>query len=128
MKGGTEEMKEEKTKFDRAAQEFGLEDLKDPLDRKVLEQVYLSTIGNTLSAMGRALSGSNEKALLKEQLSYQRALMEQFMVAIRQLNRIEKKLGGIETAAMLREFREMLDDDLISREDYDRKRRQLLGE
>lgn len=122
-------MKEEKTKFDRAAQEFGLEDLKDPLDRKVLEQVYLSTIGSTVSAMGRALGGgSNEKTLLKEQLSYQRALMEQFMVAIRQLNRIEKKLGGIETAAMLREFREMLDDDLISREDYDRKRRQLLGE
>lgn len=121
-------MKEEKTKFDRAAQEFGLEDLKDPIDRKVLEQVYLSTIGSTVSAMGRALSGSNEKALLKEQLSYQRALMEQFMVAIRQLNRIEKKLGGIETAVMLREFREMLDDELISREDYDRKRRQLLGE
>ena len=68
---------------------YGLGSLSDPDDIKSVRSIATELAGTGLTEIGSMLS-QNEKAMLQTQMRYQRALVEQNFVIIRQLDRIAR--------------------------------------
>lgn len=93
---GTKETKEEKQarKEREALEKYGMQDLTDPDDIESVKKIVSELVGTGLMEAGITLGGGTEKDILKTQLYYQRALLEQNFIMIRQLDRISKKLDN----------------------------------
>ncbi len=92
--GGNKETKEEKQarKELEMLQKYGLQSLKDKEDVESVRKIVTELAGTGLMEAGAALGGGSEKDLLKIQMYYQRALIEQNFIMIRQLDKIASKL------------------------------------
>ena len=70
---------------------YGLENLSDPIDVETIRKIANELTGTGLMSAGTKISfASKPEDLL--QICYQRALVEQNFIMIRQLDRIEKLL------------------------------------
>ena len=95
--GNGKETKEEKQ--ERKEQEmlakYGLNSLTDPDDITSIRKIVTELMGTGLMETGITFGGGNEKDILKVQLYYQRAILEQNFIMIRQLDRISKALKDL---------------------------------
>ena len=73
---------------------FGLEDLQDPSDIESVKNIVSELSGTGLMEVGLALGGGSERDIQKNQMYYQRAMIEQNFIIIRQLDRITKILAS----------------------------------
>ena len=91
---GTKETKEEKQarKTQEALDKYGLTALSHPEDVESVKTIVTELAGTGLMEFGVALGGGSEKDLLRIQMQYQRAMVEQNFIMIRQLDRIAKML------------------------------------
>ena len=78
-------------KIQKALVKYGLEDLSDVRDREAVQQIAQNLLGTGLMDAGIRLQAF-AKPTDKLQVFYQRALIEQNWVIIRQLDRIAKAL------------------------------------
>jgi hypothetical protein len=93
--GGKEkETKEEKEarKERELLEKYGLQNLTNAEDIASVRKIVSELSGTGLMELGIALGGGNEKDVLKNQLYYQRAIVEQNFILIRQLDRIASLL------------------------------------
>lgn len=92
--GNNKETKEEKVarKEREILEKYGLENLTDPQDIESVKKIVSELAGTGLMEAGITLGGGNEKDILKIQLYYQRAILEQNFILIRQLDRISSLL------------------------------------
>ena len=89
--GNSEEKKEQKT--EAILSKYNLNDLSDPRDRESIVKIAQSMVGVGLLAAGADIGlGTNEKAMIQAQMHYQKVIMEQNFIMIRQLDRIAKSL------------------------------------
>lgn len=88
-KESKEAKQEEKTQ--KLLQKYGLEDLADPRDVESVRQIATELTGTGLMELGVALGGGNEKDILKTQMAYERAIVEQNFIIIRLLDKLAKK-------------------------------------
>jgi len=89
---GTKETKEDKIarKTQAMMEKYGLEYL-DQKDLESVRSIGYALMGNNMIELGTALSGSGVDVA---KMSYLRALIEQNWIIIRQLDRLNKKIGG----------------------------------
>lgn len=73
-------------------EKYGLHTLSDPEDVESVKKIISELLGTGLMEAGIKLGGGNEKDILKTQLYYQRTLVEQNFIMIRQLDRIASLL------------------------------------
>ena len=92
--GNNKETKEEKVarKEREILEKYGLENLTDPQDIESVKKIVSELAGTGLMEAGITLGGGNAKDILKIQLYYQRAILEQNFILIRQLDRISSLL------------------------------------
>ncbi len=92
--GKDKESKEDKQarKEQEMLAKYGLQDLTDPQDIESVRKIVSEMIGTGLQEAGITLGGGNEKDILRVQLYYQRAILEQNFILIRQLDKISKLL------------------------------------
>lgn len=92
--GNNKETKEEKVarKEREILEKYGLENLTDLQDIESVKKIVSELAGTGLMEAGITLGGGNEKDILKIQLYYQRAILEQNFILIRQLDRISSLL------------------------------------
>lgn len=90
---GSKEDKEAKQaeKEQALLDKYGLGELTDPADVKSIQSIVTKLTGPGIMEFG-AMLAPNEKAMLQVQMHYQRAIVEQNFMIIRQLNRIAKLL------------------------------------
>lgn len=90
----TKETKEEKQarKTQEALDKYGLTSLSNPEDVESVKTIVTELAGTGMMELGAVLGGASEKDLLRIQMHYQRALVEQNFIMIRQLDRIAKML------------------------------------
>lgn len=89
--GNNEEKKEQKIQAVLA--KYNLEDLSDERDKEAILKIAQSMVGVGLIAAGADIGlGTNEKAMIQAQMHYQKVIMEQNFIMIRQLDRIAKSL------------------------------------
>lgn len=89
--GNNEEKKEQKIQAVLA--KYNLEDLSDERDKEAILKIAQSMVGVGLIAAGADIGlGTNEKAMIQAQMHYQKVIMEQNFIMIRQLDRIAKAL------------------------------------
>ena len=88
---GAKETKEDKVarKTQAMMEKYGLEYL-DQKDLESVRSIGYALMGNNLIELGTTLSGSGVDVA---KMSYLRALIEQNWIIIRQLDRLNKKLG-----------------------------------
>ena len=88
------ETKEEKAERKEAKMlhKYGLDELGEIEDVESVKTIVQELSGSGLFKVGMALGGANDKELLKQQVYYQRAMIEQNFIIIRQLDRLNKKL------------------------------------
>ena len=72
---------------------FGLEDLQDPTDIASVKNIVTELTGTGLMELGLTLGGGSDRDIQKNQMYYQRTLIEQNFIIIRQLDRITKLLS-----------------------------------
>lgn len=77
-------------KEQRIMEKYGLQSLTNPDDIESVRKIISELAGSGLMETGALLSG-NEKDLLKTQMVYQRTLVEQNFILIRQLDRLLNK-------------------------------------
>lgn len=83
-----EQIKEEKTV--QMLRKYGLEHLSDPRDVESVKKIVSELTGTGLMETGIVLGGGNEKDILKTQMFYERAIVEQNFIIIRLLDRLTK--------------------------------------
>ena len=83
-----EQIKEEKTV--QMLRKYGLEHLSDPRDVESVKKIVSELTGTGLLEAGIALGGGNEKDILRTQMQYERAIVEQNFIIIRLLDRLTK--------------------------------------
>lgn len=71
---------------------YGLEDLKNESDVQSVRKIASELLGTGMMESGATLGGGSEKDLLKIQMYYQRTILEQNFIMIRQLDRIASLL------------------------------------
>lgn len=79
-------------KEQKALKKYGLESLTDPQDIESVKTIVSELLGTGLMEFGATLGGGSEKDIAKIQMYYQRAMIEQNFIIIRQLDRLLKKL------------------------------------
>lgn len=72
---------------------YGLEELQNPVDIASVKNIFNELSGTGLMELGVALGGGSDRDIQKNQMYYQRALIEQNFIIIRQLDRITKLLS-----------------------------------
>lgn len=87
----TKEEKQEKKKQAILAM-YGLQELSNPEDVKSVDTIFTELLGTGWTEFSVLLGGGNERDFAKQQMYYQRAIIEQNFIMIRQLDRIEKLL------------------------------------
>lgn len=71
---------------------YGLEDLRNESDVQSVKKIANELLGTGFMEAGVKLGGGSEKDLLKVQMNYQRAILEQNFIMLRQLDRIASLL------------------------------------
>lgn len=91
---GNKEDKEAKQqeKIQRMLSKYGLESLSDPQDIASVQNIVTELAGSSLMEVGNLLA-PDEKTANQIQIQYQRTLVEQNFIIIRQLDRINKALN-----------------------------------
>ena len=79
-------------KEQKALKKYGLESLTDPQDIESVKTIVSELLGTGIGELGIALGGGSEKDIARIQMYYQRAILEQNFIIIRQLDRLLKKL------------------------------------
>ncbi len=87
----TKEEKQERKQQEMLA-EFGLNELSDQKDIDSVLRISLEMNGTNLSEFDAAIGKANERDFAKMQMHFQRAIIEQNFIMIRQLDRIAKLL------------------------------------
>ena len=95
--GNGKETKEEKQqrKEQETLAKYGLNSLTEPDDISSARRIVTELMGTGLMETGITFGGGSEKDILKVQLYYQRAILEQNFIMIRQLDRISKALEDL---------------------------------
>ena len=93
--GNRKETKEEKQqrKEHEMLAKYGMTSLSDPEDIASVRNIVYELMGTGAGEFGIALGAGNERDILKHQMYYQRAILEQNFIIIRQLDRIAKALN-----------------------------------
>ena len=91
---GSKEDKEARAaeKEQKMLAKYGLQELTDPQDIESVRNIVSELIGTGLMELGATFGGANEKDIAKVQMYYQRTIIEQNFIMIRQLDRITKAL------------------------------------
>lgn len=89
--GETREEKEAR-KQEAMLAKYRLTELTDPDDIASIRDIMLELAGTGFMEFGATFGGGSEKDVLKIQMYYQRAILEQNFIIIRQLDRISKAL------------------------------------
>ena len=91
---GNKETKDEKAERKQRAmlEKYGLQTLSDPEDIASIKTIVSELAGTGLMEVGLALGAGNDRDIQKTQLAYQRTLVEQNFIMIRQLDRIASLL------------------------------------
>ena len=91
--GGNKEAKEEKAarKQQEMMNKYRLEDLSDPADIESVRRIVTELFGTDIFELDALLSG-DPRTIARNQMYYQRAIVEQNFIIIRMLDRILKKL------------------------------------
>ncbi len=76
-----------------ALRKFGLEGLQYPEDIASVKNIVTELAGTGMMEFGIALGGGNDRDIQKNMMYYQRAMIEQNFIMIRQLDRITKLLS-----------------------------------
>lgn len=76
-----------------ALRKFGLENLQNPEDIASVKNIVSELAGTGLIEFGIALGGGSERDIQKNMMFYQRAIVEQNFIMIRQLDRIAQLLS-----------------------------------
>lgn len=71
---------------------FGLTGLSDPQNIESVKTIANELTGTGLMEFGASLGGASEKDMIKIQMYYQRAMLEQNWIIIRQLDTLTKLL------------------------------------
>lgn len=90
FKSNEEKQNEQEQKEIRMLQKYGLENLSDPADRESVRKVVSELVGTGLMETGMKLQMAKPEAALP--VYYQRAILEQNFIIIRQLDRIARLL------------------------------------
>lgn len=88
--GNSEEKKA--AKVEELLNRYGLQELSDERDFDSVTRIAWNLTGNKMIELGVALQGNGADSA---KLSYLNAIMEQNFIIIRQLDRISKKLEGL---------------------------------
>lgn len=72
---------------------FGLEELQNASDINSVRNIVSELRGTGIMEVGLAFGGGSDRDILKNQMYYQRAMIEQNFIIIRQLDRITKLLS-----------------------------------
>ena len=76
-----------------ALRKFGLENLENPEDIVSVKTIVGELAGTGLMELGIAFGAGNDRDIQKNMMYYQRAIVEQNFIIIRQLDRIAKLLN-----------------------------------
>lgn len=76
-----------------ALRKFGMEGLHHPDDVQSVKNIVSELAGTGLMELGITFGGGNDRDIQKNMMYYQRAILEQNFILIRQLDRIEKLLS-----------------------------------
>lgn len=76
-----------------ALRKFGLENLENPEDIASVKNIVSELSGTGLVELGISLGGGSDRDIQKNMMYYQRAILEQNFILIRQLDRITKLLS-----------------------------------
>lgn len=76
-----------------ALRKFGMENLKDPNDIESVKSILNELSGTGLTELGISLGAGSDRDIQKNIMNYQRAILEQNFIIIRQLDRIAKLLS-----------------------------------
>ena len=76
-----------------ALRKFGLENLENPEDIVSVKTIVGELSGTGLMELGIAFGAGNDRDIQKNMMYYQRAIVEQNFIIIRQLDRIAKLLN-----------------------------------
>lgn len=79
-------------KEQKLLEKYNLTALSDPEDIESVRKIVSELVGTGISEVGLALSGGNEKEYMRLQMNFQRAIVEQNFIIIRQLDKIAKSL------------------------------------
>ena len=79
-------------KEQKLLEKYNLTALSDPEDIESVRKIVSELVGTGISEVGLALSGGNEKEYMRLQMNFQRAIVEQNFIIIRQLDKISKAL------------------------------------
>ena len=76
-----------------ALRKFGLESLENPEDIVSVKNIVTELAGTGLMELGITFGAGNDRDIQKNMMYYQRAIVEQNFIMIRQLDRIAKLLN-----------------------------------
>jgi len=79
-------------KEQKLLERYNLTTLSDPEDIESVRKIVTELVGTGISEVGLALGGGNEKEYMRLQMNFQRAIVEQNFIIIRQLDKIAKSL------------------------------------
>lgn len=79
-------------KEQKLLEKYNLTALSDPEDIESVRKIVSELVGTGLIELGATLGGGNDRDLQKLQVYYQRAIVEQNFIIIRQLDKISKAL------------------------------------
>lgn len=79
-----------------ALRKFGLENLQYPEDIASVKNIMTELLGTGMMELGITLGAGNDRDIQKNMMYYQRAMIEQNFIIIRQLDRITKLLSDKE--------------------------------
>jgi hypothetical protein len=79
-------------KEQKLLEKYNLTALSDPEDIESVRKIVTELVGTGISEVGLALGGGNEKEYMRLQMNFQRAIVEQNFIIIRQLDKISKAL------------------------------------
>lgn len=91
FKSAEEKADEQAKKERKLLKKYGLESLSDPQDLESVKKIAQELLGTGLSEAGLKLSMTKPEITVP--ISYQRAIMEQNFIMIRQLDRIAQLLS-----------------------------------
>ena len=89
--GETKEEKQARKQQEMLAK-YGLQNLTDSTDIASCKKIVEELVGTGMQEFGITLGGGNEKDIARLQLYYQRAILEQNFIMIRQLDKIASTL------------------------------------
>ncbi len=88
----TAKQEKQNERIQKMLAKYGMQDLSDPDDIKSVRNIVTELAGTGMMEFGVTMGGAIDRDFLQLQTYYQRAIVEQNFIMIRQLDRISKKL------------------------------------